>query len=183
VLPMIDDPIGQLHRSLAAQRAIASIPDISRALIPLSSRMWRDVRRALAAQQGVASALGDIAASVRESQLRVMKDITSELALGESALRNVQQSNAAASGLNGVISGRVWVELSAILRSTAPLASQLTQALRLANEAGRPLGRDYNRVIRAVVETRNLLSQEVSVARAGTAIGSASAALRSAGVH
>ncbi|MBB3205166.1 putative nucleic acid-binding Zn-ribbon protein [Rhodopirellula rubra] len=162
---ILNSPVLQLQRSLAAQQAllkpVATIPDLSAALTPASVKIFQDVQKMVAVQKTIRSELADTAFALRTAQNRVLAEVQTMAAANAAISRHFRETVEATSMVRQALSGNILSEIRSALAVRASFASQVRDTLKAATEARKLVRDNVLSSVRAAIAARDSISRQV----------------------
>ncbi len=174
---ILNSPVLQLQRSLAAQQAllkpVATNPDLSAALTPASVKIFQDVQKMVAVQKTIRSELADTAFALRTAQNRVLAEVQTMAAARDAATRQFCQVAEATAAISQVFSGNVLLNIRSMLAVRESLASEVRDSFQAITKVKDRISNDVLSSIRAATAARTaIVKQHQDAIRAASSIRS-----------
>lgn len=162
---ILNSPIMQLQRSLAAQQAlikpVVSIPSFSAALTSPSTKVFQDIQKMVAAQRSITSELADTAFALRTAQNRVLSEVQAAVAARDAITNQFRQVTEATASIRNVFAGSVLPEIRSMLAARDSFASHVRDHLQAITKSKDLISNDVLSSIRSAMEARSAIAQQL----------------------
>ena len=174
---ILNSPVLQLQRSLAAQQALlkqtTAIPDLSKTLTPPSVRVFQDIQTMMAVQHSIRSELADTALALRTAQNRVLVEVQAMASARDAVTKQFRQVTEATAAISQVFSGNVLSNIRSMLAVREAFASEVRDSFQAITKVKDQISNDVLSSIRAATVARTaIVKRHQDAIRAASSIRS-----------